>query len=162
MDAHLLKNFKNATEMPSLFTSIIMSALLVNSMTLAQNASNEDPFLCYLWKNRLLLVCEPDAGRVEEIVRVLNTSEGIAARDLVWMVFHNGQIVSNVDLASPSSLYTWTVETLFVEGKKILLIGKDGGLKARFDRLSLDEVYQIIDGMPMRRREMRERGELDG
>jgi hypothetical protein len=139
-----------------------MSALFVNSTVIGQKASNEDPFLCYLWKNRLLLLSEADGETFEEIVRVLEASKGIAARDLVWMVFHNGQIASNADLASPDSLYRWAVHTLFKTGKNILLIGKDGGIKARFDHLSLDEVYQVIDGMPMRRREMRERNELDG
>ena len=40
----------------------------------------------------------------------------------------------------------------------VILIGKDGGVKmVREDRLSLQEVFDRIDSMPMRRQEMRER-----
>lgn len=148
-------------KMPKLCTYLIMSTLFVNSSIIAQKASNKDPFMCYSWKNRLLLISETDGETFEAIVKELETAEGLADRDLVWMVFHNGQIASNDDLEGSVSVYTWAVDSLFRKGKKILLIGKDGDIKARFDSLSLDEVYQVIDGMPMRRREMRERGQLD-
>jgi hypothetical protein len=35
-----------------------------------------------------------------------------------------------------------------------LLIGKDGGIKARADDLDLAALFERIDAMPMRRREM--------
>lgn len=147
--------------MPKLLIYTIMSLFFVNGVANAPKVSSEAPLMFYLWKNRLLLVYEADGETFEGIVKGLKASEGMADRDLVWMVFHNGQIASNADLDCPDSLYTWAVDTLFRKGKKILLIGKDGEIKARFDRLSLDEVYQVIDGMPMRRRELRERGQLD-
>ena len=42
-----------------------------------------------------------------------------------------------------------------------LVIGKDGGEKLRKvdETLSLKELYNLIDAMPMRRREMKEQGE---
>ena len=40
-----------------------------------------------------------------------------------------------------------------------VLIGKDGGVKARWaEPVSLNALYELIDAMPMRQREMRERG----
>jgi hypothetical protein len=42
----------------------------------------------------------------------------------------------------------------------VLLIGKDGGVKLRAEEpLPAAEFFALIDTMPMRRREMRERGE---
>jgi hypothetical protein len=42
----------------------------------------------------------------------------------------------------------------------VLLIGKDGGLKNRFDApVTVDEIFGLIDVMPMRMREMQENGE---
>ena len=41
----------------------------------------------------------------------------------------------------------------------LLLVGKDGGVKlARSEPMALDEIFALVDSMPMRRREMRERG----
>ncbi len=37
----------------------------------------------------------------------------------------------------------------------ILLVGKDGGVKLRGDRLRLDDILAAIDAMPMRRQERR-------
>jgi hypothetical protein len=39
-----------------------------------------------------------------------------------------------------------------------VLIGKDGSVKARYNAApSLDELFALIDGMPMRRAELRSR-----
>jgi hypothetical protein len=38
----------------------------------------------------------------------------------------------------------------------IILVGKDGGVKLdRQDRTSLEEIFALIDSMPMRQQEMR-------
>ena len=43
-------------------------------------------------------------------------------------------------------------------GSQVLLIGKDGGVKLRStEPVSTDELFALIDSMPMRRREMEER-----
>lgn len=39
---------------------------------------------------------------------------------------------------------------------RVLLIGKDGGIKSREPSLNPDGIFRRIDAMPMRRREMRE------
>lgn len=41
----------------------------------------------------------------------------------------------------------------------LILVGKDGGEKLRrWEPVDLEEIFALIDAMPMRRREMRERG----
>lgn len=46
------------------------------------------------------------------------------------------------------------------DGFEALLVGRDGGVKLRSpEPIGPDELFGRIDEMPMRRREMRERGE---
>ena len=40
----------------------------------------------------------------------------------------------------------------------VILIGKDGEEKMRRQKVNLTEIFAVIDGMPMRQREMKERG----
>lgn len=42
-----------------------------------------------------------------------------------------------------------------LRGRKIILIGLDGGIKAGYDHFDLKEIFKEIDGMPMRRAELR-------
>ena len=47
----------------------------------------------------------------------------------------------------------------FWSGERILLVGKDGGVKLRSEEpVSIQRIFDLIDSMPMRRREMREKG----
>ena len=41
-------------------------------------------------------------------------------------------------------------------GFQLLLLGKDGGVKLRSSTVSLEDIFSLIDTMPMRRSEMRD------
>ena len=41
-------------------------------------------------------------------------------------------------------------------GFQLLLLGKDGGVKLRSSTASLEDIFSLIDTMPMRKREMRD------
>jgi hypothetical protein len=42
----------------------------------------------------------------------------------------------------------------------LILLGKDGGIKLkRNDRVKLEEIFSLIDSMPMRKDEMRQKGQ---
>ena len=42
----------------------------------------------------------------------------------------------------------------------LILLGKDGSIKLkRNDRVKLDEIFTLIDSMPMRKEEMRQKGQ---
>jgi hypothetical protein len=65
-------------------------------------------------------------------------------------------VVSNQGVLS-SSLES-DVKALLEQSRpdeRVLLIGKDGGIKSRESSLDLDAIFGRIDGMPMRIREMR-------
>jgi len=109
----------------------------------------------YQWKNRLILVlATSDAEGAVETLRSARAE--IDDRDIVWFVNTGSDVVSNQKAVS-SSLES-DVKALFEESRsdaRVLLIGKDGGIKSRDSRLDLDAIFRRIDAMPMRIREMR-------
>lgn len=118
----------------------------------------------YQWQNRVLLVFAPDSHDVQLAEQVANLSElgaGLSARDLVvWQLVNeesasmNGEV--DASLLSQSFYDYFSVEdTDFT----VILLGKDGTSKLRQTQpITSDRLFALIDAMPMRQREMRERG----
>ena len=46
--------------------------------------------------------------------------------------------------------------TVLSLGFQLLLLGKDGGVKLRSSNVSLEDIFSLIDTMPMIRKEMRD------
>jgi hypothetical protein len=109
----------------------------------------------YQWKNRLILIhAEENSGNEVETLRTAQV--GIDDRDLIWFVNTGSGLVSNQ--AAVSSRLESEVTGLLEENRlngRVLLIGKDGGIKSRESDLNLDAIFRRIDAMPMRAREMR-------
>jgi hypothetical protein len=118
----------------------------------------------YRWKNRLLLVFSPTESDPGFAAFDPNVSRELAAvkdRDLiVFRVFEKGP--SRVDEHPLSSEDAQNLRRRFEVGPgrfTVILIGKDGGVKmVREHRAELQEIFDLIDSMPMRQREMREKG----
>ncbi|MDQ3396564.1 MAG: DUF4174 domain-containing protein [Deinococcota bacterium] len=103
----------------------------------------------YSWKNRLLLVFAPALEEYQEQKRLLVGQEaGLKDRDL--LVFYLGE-------ESPAGIEA--LKGRFGVGEEpflAVLVGKDGGAKGRFHKpVSADELFSLIDGMPMRQQEMK-------
>lgn len=109
----------------------------------------------YQWKNRLILV--QAAQETESAVETLRDAQaGIEDRDIIWFVNTGEGIVSNQ--ATVSEGVEQDINELFAKvgpEDRVLLIGKDGGMKSREPSLDLDAIFDRIDAMPMRVREMR-------
>jgi len=120
----------------------------------------------YRWQNRLLLLFAagentPEYMKIAEEIE--QHRHEMKDRDLVVIrLLESGS--SKVDGQSLSDNETKQLRTRFeaLPGRfKAVLIGKDGGVKlTRNDALRLQEVFDRIDAMPMRQREMRERESL--
>ena len=98
----------------------------------------------YQWKNRLILV--QGASETEGAVQTL----------IIWFVNTGEGLVSNQ--ATVSGGVEQDIKELFAKVRpedRVLLIGKDGGMKSREPGLDLDAIFGRIDAMPMRVREMR-------
>ena len=99
----------------------------------------------YLWKNRIILTFADDQDHPDLIRLKAEMKENeceILNRDLLHFHFSNDGKIGN---------HTTTNDQSF----RILLIGKDGGIKYESKRsVSLIQLFELIDSMPMRQDEM--------
>ena len=99
----------------------------------------------YLWKNRIILTFADDEDHPDLIKLKDEMKEhecGILTRDLLHFHFSNDVKTGNQTTKNDQSF-------------RILLIGKDGGIKYESKRsVSLIQLFELIDSMPMRQDEM--------
>ena len=141
--------------------------LLLMVVTMAAQAGGQDKIRLkdYQWKNRLILVFSPspedtEYKALEKDIAV--QAEEIIDRDiLVFHILETGEIK-----LGESSLQTGAGEhlrrnfSISPGAFTVLLIGKDGGVKLRRESgVELDEIFSLIDTMPMRQREIREKSQ---
>ena len=129
--------------------------LMLLLITLTTQGAGMNSLSDYQWKNRLILVQATD-GNAGEIDTLRSARAEVDDRDIVWFVNTGADLVSNQDGVS-SSLESEIKALLdqFRSDERVLLIGKDGGMKSREPSLDLDAIFRRIDRMPMRMREMR-------
>ena len=123
----------------------------------------------YQWNQRVLLVfgSEQDRGGLfpQQMASLLSHQQDLAARDVIFFQFSlNDGSGPGIGIRTPR-IFSEQTELLrqdygvspqeFV----VILVGKDGSEKLRKtnELLSPQELFLIIDGMPMRQQEMRER-----
>lgn len=116
----------------------------------------------YRWEKRVLVVSAADAYD-PNLLRLKNelaaVRSGFAERDMELVIL----LDTGVSLAGQRSLTRSEVEGARAElgiagGESALrLIGKDGSVKLSDEGAALTEIFALIDTMPMRRSEMKER-----
>jgi hypothetical protein len=120
----------------------------------------------YRWKNRLLLVFSPTASDpvyASFAEDVSSRSNDVKDRDLVvFKVFEKGTSRLEGQPLSQEDARNLRRRFRVKAGRfTVILIGKDGGVKmVREDQAELQEVFDLIDSMPMRQWEMREKGRM--
>ncbi|NBB80565.1 MAG: DUF4174 domain-containing protein [Verrucomicrobia bacterium] len=117
-----------------------------------------NPLKTFQWENRLILVRTTPANQSELIRLLADEAPAIDERHIVWFVFDgNDSTETNHTKPLPNDFSKRINEAGYWEsGHSVLLIGKDGGIKARQKALDLELLFRRIDAMPMRRAEMRE------
>jgi len=136
-------------------TQMLLAALLFVTSIVSVMASPLDPFR---WENRILLIRaespEVAAAYIGELERFAGE---VDERDLVWFIADPEELQTNKPEAlkktSRDRLYELITEQT-LPGERVVLIGKDGGAKGRYDHLDFSAIFVRIDGMPMRRAEM--------
>jgi hypothetical protein len=139
---------------PVVISRQALLAVMISLVTLTAHGADMNRLADYQWKNRLILV-QAESGNNDEIETLRKARAGIDDRDIVWFVNKGSELVSNQQVVSGS--LERDVKGLLEEtqlDERVLLIGKDGGIKSRESTLDLDAIFGRIDAMPMRIREM--------
>ena len=137
-----------------IFTLICLPAILSmrNGVEAAEEPLKELNQL--QWKKRVILL-HVDEQKLNETKRNLEEhNEGIVDRDIAWFVVAGGKIHTNHPGAIAPAL-RGDILSYFSGDYSVVLLGKDGGVKQRLDSLEILKIFDVIDSMPMRIREMR-------
>jgi hypothetical protein len=122
------------------------------------------------WEHRLVLVFSPgpvDDRHTEQQKFLAGHEDGIADRDLrlVWVFTEGASRITRRAYGKGTYLTARSAERLRerfdvpADSFRVLLVGKDGTEKLRQpEPLTVKSLFQTIDAMPMRQREMREQG----
>lgn len=125
-------------------------------------AAETNPLQELRWKSRVLLIFA--GSMADDEARSMQAQadasiDGLVDRDLVlgWVLNEEasqlGERTLSKDYAERLRARVGSCADAFC----VVLLGKDGGIKARYqDVPDMEEVFSLIDGMPMRRREMRQ------
>jgi hypothetical protein len=148
------------TKMLSMFM-ILFAALSIGG---GRYAAAQTPDLSrYQWKNRLLFLFAP--SRSHPMFDALHQSIVVQAAE----VFDRDLVVFEILDSGPSSASTAGIDSETAHmlrdrfnvnrGEfKVVLVGKDGGTKLnRKNQTHLKDIFDLIDAMPMRREEMRQK-----
>lgn len=111
------------------------------------------------WQDRVILLfahSEQEKDLKKQLQDLEADSAGLKDRDLViYRIIRNGVVVDK-KLNREKSIQLQERYNIDSPHFKIILIGKDGGEKVRqYKPITREELFAIIDGMPMRRAEMR-------
>ena len=141
-----------------------MTIILIMSMEINTRANAATPDLSrYTWKNRLLLLFAPSRSHpyYESLQQALmERSADATDRDMVvFEILASGP--SRIDGAEIDSRTSHSLREKFQippQGFSVILIGKDGRIKLkRGEQTNLEDIFGLIDSMPMRREEIRQR-----
>ena len=109
------------------------------------------------WQHRVIVVFD---ATTEDHQQLLSHQQAVDERDVVWFLFIADQLHSNYpDTIDPAFSNRVRQQYSQYPGQA-LLIGKDGGIKDVANRLQLLNLFEQIDGMPMRQQEIRQRQSL--
>ena len=119
----------------------------------------------FQWKNRLLFIFAEDASDPSfKKLQGQITAQKAEVDDRNLIVFEvpaqgsarmNTIPLDRKDADSIRNHFAISSDTF-----SLILVGKDGGIKLkRSDQVDLTEVFELIDSMPMRQREMRQKSQ---
>jgi hypothetical protein len=141
---------------------IALTTLIFGLMTGSPRAQSPLDLSQYQWTHRLLLVFAPSEQNPAylDLEDQLQASEAeLADRDLiVFRLFAQGRgSAAGAPIGNDSVSLLYDRFDVQQGASTVVLIGKDGGEKARqVGTFDLQAIFERIDAMPMRQREMRQ------
>ena len=144
-----------------LLTAVLACALFGGRDALSMDLNQ------FQWKNRLLFIFAPQEG--DEVFQALQSEiltlpDGISERDLVvFKILETGPSYMETTRIDPQTAAAIRTKFAAPLGQfTCILVGKDGGVKLkRHAPVKLEEIFGLIDAMPMRREEMRKKSQPD-
>lgn len=139
----------------------LLTAAMLSVCAVASNAQPINPLAEHRWNHRVLIafandVADARAGSLE--TSLAEASCELGDRDIVvgWILSEGASRVGEVAVSDEIAASLRSGLGIEPGDFAVLLIGKDGGVKARYgDVPALSALFALIDGMPMRRSEMR-------
>ena len=135
----------------SVSLSLCLNQLVAGAVLLAASATaSADALRDYLWTHRVIVTFSAHESAPERRLlrqQIEQHSCEFRKRDLV-----------HVDLISGSPAYQALSQRFAIAGKdfKLVLVGKDGKTKLSTNAVALEDIFALIDTMPMRKQEMRD------
>lgn len=134
-----------------LLLPIVLIGLHMNAQTLSKHQ----------WKNRLLIICDNSEDRskmIEQLDILQADTTGLQDRNL--LVYQYSDLGYQLGLQNPEDCTPGSPEAFKkycdTRNFSVHLIGLDGGTKLSTNTpISLETLFTMIDGMPMRRAERR-------
>jgi hypothetical protein len=136
-----------------------LTALAI-ALSLAASPVLAAPLAQFQWEKRLLvlLVEANDGSLTKQVDMLAQAQDGLAERDMIVLAVQGNDVRSVY--GSTDGLDAQALRTNLGGDDagpfEAVLIGKDGGVKQRWPQpVSTEELFAIIDAMPMRASEMR-------
>ena len=107
-----------------------------------------------VWKNRVILIFSEESEKYQP--QLENYLAGINDRDVVWFIIDGSKVTTNYPGKLSDEFAADAAAKYSDPSNKVILVGKDGGIKNKTSELNLDKLFQQIDSMPMRIIEMKE------
>lgn len=135
---------------------IILSIFIINTFVHAENLPKLSTLDSLEWKNRVVILNE--TKNQDKSLQVLKEQVAqIDDRDIIWFLIKDNFAISNYK-GDLSSEFVSNIRKKFTNlPNKVILIGKDGGIKFQSDYLNLEDIFSEIDSMPMRLFEMQKK-----
>tara|TARA_B100000945_G_scaffold93825_1_gene73328 strand:+ start:282 stop:695 length:414 start_codon:yes stop_codon:yes gene_type:complete len=107
----------------------------------------------HLWKNRILVTFSPSKKNSERSY-ILNSISKNLCKFLSRNMIHIDLIFNEKNQEIEKFKSSFENLSLYPSEFRLILIGKDGGIKFNSRKTSLEEIFFLIDTMPMRQEEM--------
>ena len=142
-----------AITIPAVLTTLFAS-LMFTAQSGAEEITSLKPFQ---GKHRIIIADQDDNKRWVKTFKQEDLQ--LTLRNVVWLVIDSDR----QQLIDSNSHHTLSDELvmklsfspyLAPPKTRVVLIGKDGDIKETYDELDIDAIYDDIDEMPMRQREM--------
>lgn len=118
------------------------------------------------WEYRPLLIFTPtdlDKRLSRQTTMLANEAAGLVDRKIAVYIVERDRVFTTFGAPAPAARATTLRRRFRIPDDtfRVVLVGLDGGAKYSEDEpISTDRLFAVIDGMPMRRQELRSRGDL--